>query len=360
MREATKRRTRRVLLTVLSFAAAATLIWALPYILDITWSEIIDAFENLTWWQLLGLIALWLVGLWSYTYMLKATLPGLTNLQAFTMNACSSGIGNMLPAGGAVGVAVNFALCRSWGYPRSAVAASVLVSGIWNTLIRLLVPALGLLALLLAGKVPSPAFQIPAGVAVLGLIGLAVVAFAALRWDQATEAVGRRLDWLGARIPRRFRPAPKRWSSALWRLRGQITDVIRGRWPRMTGWLLTYFTLQALLFAACAAVTGAYIGFAEAVAAFALGRLATAAPITPGGTGLTEVAAAGMLIALGAEAGPAGATALLFSALVFFAEIPLGAILWVVSTFLTRGRWAPERTAARVGFTPIGANSNDS
>ncbi|HEY6739497.1 MAG TPA: UPF0104 family protein, partial [Actinopolymorphaceae bacterium] len=115
-------RIRRILLSVVSVALATVLILLLPTILDITWTEIWSKFEQLQPWQLILLLTLWLAGLWSYTYMLKATLPGLTNLQAFTMNACSSGLGNMLPFGGAAGVAVNFALCRSWGYPKRAVA----------------------------------------------------------------------------------------------------------------------------------------------------------------------------------------------------------------------------------------------
>lgn len=356
---ATKRRrlgrTGRILLSLLSAVLAGALIWALPYILNLEggWSKVADQLLDLTWWQLGVLLVLWLAGLWSYTYMLKATLPGLTNLQAFTMNACSSGLGNMLPFGGAAGVAVNFALCRSWGYPRGAVAASTLVSGIWNVLIRLLVPAFGLVALLLSGVMPGPALAIPVALAAVGIIAVAGLAFAALEWDSAAKVVGRWLDRIAARLPHRIRPAAGRWSGALWRTRAETSGVIKKQWPRMSGWLVFYFALQAALFIACTLVTGAYVGFAEVFAAFAIGRLATAIAVTPGGTGFTEAAASSLLIAFGALGGAAAAAALLFSALVFFLEIPLGAILWVISNFLTRGRWSPERTAARVGFDPV-------
>ena len=60
--------------------------------------------------------------------------------QALIVNVCGSSVGNLLPGGGAAGVAATYALCRSWGFSRRDISTSVIVSGVWNILARVALP----------------------------------------------------------------------------------------------------------------------------------------------------------------------------------------------------------------------------
>ncbi len=100
---------------------------------------------------------MWLASLLAYTFVLTGSLPGLGHTQALTLNAAGSAVSNLLPFGGAAGVALTMAMTKGWGFPVGAIVASTLVSGVWNMMFRFLLPAAGILALLLSGTAFPPA-----------------------------------------------------------------------------------------------------------------------------------------------------------------------------------------------------------
>ena len=84
------------------------------------------------------LAALWLAGLWVYTVVLTAALPGLSAFRAFQLNALGSAVSNLVPFGGAIGVGLTVALTRRrWRFAGPDVAAFVVLTGIVNVLARL-------------------------------------------------------------------------------------------------------------------------------------------------------------------------------------------------------------------------------
>src|SRR5205085_805017 len=78
-------------------------------------------------------------------------------------NCAGSAVSNLLPFGGAAGVAVTFTMAGSWGHRKQAIAASTLVSGAWNVLSRLALPAAGLIVSIAAGNLPGRRFTVAAG-----------------------------------------------------------------------------------------------------------------------------------------------------------------------------------------------------
>ncbi|MCP5031967.1 MAG: hypothetical protein GY939_09210 [Actinomycetia bacterium] len=62
--------------------------------------------------------------------------------QAFVVNNSPTAVSNTMPGGGALGVAVTYSMYRSWGFDRTAIGLSVVVSGIWNTFVKLGLPVL--------------------------------------------------------------------------------------------------------------------------------------------------------------------------------------------------------------------------
>ena len=335
MRRGLAGRVPRTLMSVLSVLVAVALVACLPYVVHIGWSDILARFETLDVPVVIGLFLLWFAGLWAYSYVLTASLPGLTRPQALTLNAAGSAVSNLMPFGGAAGVALTFALARSWGHRTHAVAGSTVASGLWNLMARFLLPAFGLLALVATGRVPDGRLAVAAASAAAALVGVVLATVTALRWDGAAERVGRAADALVRLVPHRVRPRA-RPSEALVHLRTTTGDLVRSAWPAMTAGMLAYLTLQAGLFCACLLATGAYVGLGEAIAAFALGRLLTTMVVTPGGFGITEAGTAAVLVSLGGPAGPVAAAVLLFATFTYVLEIPLGACFWSIRGIVGR------------------------
>ena len=79
----------------------------------------------------------------SYTFTLTGSLHGLRHYQALIVNVCGSSVGNLLPGGGAAGLAVTYTICRSWGFSRRDISTSAIVTGVWNILARVALPVVG-------------------------------------------------------------------------------------------------------------------------------------------------------------------------------------------------------------------------
>ncbi|MFD8555971.1 lysylphosphatidylglycerol synthase transmembrane domain-containing protein [Streptosporangium canum] len=325
-------------LSVASLALAATLVRFLPQIVaaltgkHVSWTQIGAQFARLSWQMVALMAVVWLASLLAYTFVLTASLPGLTHSQALTLNAAGSAVSNLLPFGGAAGVAMTIAMTKGWGFPLRAVVVSTLSSGIWNTMFRFVLPAVGIVALLLSGQELSPAVTNAGWVGSLSLLALVVVVAAALYWDRAAAVLGRALDAVARLLPRGVRPTEHTLSRALEKLRADTSDVVRHRWRGLTLGMVFFLGLQWLLLVCCLQATGAYPGLAQSIAVFALSRVLTTALVTPSGTGIMEAGTVGALVFFGAPLDSATAAALLFGFWTYTVEIPFGG--------LALGAWA--------------------
>ncbi|QQQ75933.1 flippase-like domain-containing protein [Saccharothrix sp. 6-C] len=301
------RRWSRIAASLASLGLAAWLVVALvPAVGGVAWTAVAEQLRAVGPGTALGLTALWLAGLWAYTYVLTASLPGLSHVQAFSLNAAGSAVSNVLPFGGAAGVAVTAVMASSWGHSARSITTSAIVTGLWNALSR---AALPLLALAVQGAAVIGGGVLVAAVATAVGAGLAVVVLMRLRWSGKL---------LGGRATR-----------FLLRLRRQTGEVVRAGWRRMTGGMLAYLLLQAVLLWWCLAAAGVQLGPGPTVAAFAVSRLLTLAVVTPGGVGITENGTIALLVGLGTPAAPAVAGVLLFAFFTYLAEIPLGGVAWL-------------------------------
>jgi len=322
---------RQLLQGVVGLAVAAFLLgWGLPHFAGTSWPEVFRVLAHVGARTAAGLLLLMLGGLWLYTFTLTGSLPGLSHPRALIVNVCGSSVGNLLPAGGAAGVAATYALCRSWGFARRDISTSVIVSGVWNVLARVALPIIGVSALLFgAGDLPKALARGGAVGAVLALV-LLVLFVAVIASARAATVIGRTVDALLRPLWRRSRRSHGiSVDDLVLDLRGRITDVVRTGWGKMTFGLVGFFGVYYVLFWFCLDAVGVHVTFAHMFAAYALGRLLTAVGITPGGVGVTETGTAAVLVGWGAS--PAGATAgvVLFSLYTHLMEIPLGAVGWL-------------------------------
>ncbi|MFI6323474.1 YbhN family protein [Nonomuraea sp. NPDC050556] len=320
-------------LSVLSLGLAVLLVVYLPQIVHtltgkpVSWEQIGEIFSRMGIGTIALMTAVWLASLIAYTFVLTNSLPGLSHLQALTLNAAGSAVSNLLPFGGAAGVALTFGMTRGWGFANRPIVVMTLVSGIWNTLFRFILPAVGILGLLLAGEVPNPTVAKAGWVGALSILVLVAVMAAALYWDRAANLLGRGLDGLMRLFRLRFKA-----SEALDNLRRDTAEVVRKRWAGLSAGMVAFLALQWLIMVVCMQATGAYPGLAQSIAVFALSRVLTSALVTPSGAGIMEAGVVVLLIAFGVPTPAATATALLFGFWTYTIEIPFGG--------LALGAWA--------------------
>ncbi len=329
-------RPRQVLQVIAGFVLSAVLlIWGLPHFAKTSWGEVWDIVDNLPLGRGLAFLGLVLLGLWSYTFTLTGSMPGLSHLRALIVNICGSSVSNLLPGGGAVGLAATYAICRSWGFGRRVVSTSAIVTGVWNTLSRIALPIIALAALT-AGRAGMPTVMRDAAVAAV-LSGVLIVALfvGIIASESAAARIGHTLDRL-------LRPLTRRTNrtmsiDALVRdLRARIIGVVRTGWLPMTLGLIGYFGCYYVLFVAIMRTTGVELFHGELFAAFAIGRLLTAVGVTPGGVGITETGTAAALVAWGAVPAEATAGVVMFSIFTHLMEVPLGALGWLAWTLLPK------------------------
>lgn len=348
MTESTPRRwsTGSVLRAVVGIAlAVALLVWGLPIAAQTTWGAVWDTLSRVGLGRatLFALIAV--VALWSYTFTMTGSLPGLRHRDALATNLAGSAAGNLLPGGGAVGAAATYAMYRSFGFDARQISTSLVVTGIWNVVGRMLLPIIGIGAVLGSGEhLPDGVLAGAASGVAVGLL-LVVVVVGTLASERFGQAVAHALDRSVGALLRRLRHDPDlSLTGAVHTVRVQIGDVVRQRWLTMSLGLAGFFAVQFVLFCVCLRTTGVDLPLGPLFAAFALGRLLTSVGITPGGVGVTETGTAAALVAFGATPAPAAAGVVLFSIYTHVMEIPLGALAaawWATSTGRAPGRRRP-------------------
>ncbi|MEO3813103.1 lysylphosphatidylglycerol synthase domain-containing protein [Sphaerisporangium sp. B11E5] len=335
-----------------SLALAVLLVVFLPEIVHgltgatVSWESIGAQFAALSWATVLLMAGLWLASLWAYTYVMTSALPGLGHLQALTLNGAGSAVSNLLPFGGAAGVALTFAMTKGWGFATRPVVVYTLVTGIWNTLFRFVLPAVGIVGLLLAGRIPDSRVTTAAWGGAISILVLVAVVAAALYWERAADLLGRAVDGALRILPRKIRPAERFARDAIHRLRADTADIVHKRWPGLSLGMTAFLAFQCLIMTACLTATGSYPGPAETVAVFALSRVLTSAVITPSGAGIMEGGVAALLITFGEPAASATAAAILFGFWTYTIEIPWGGLALGAWTLLKRRSPAREPMAA--------------
>lgn len=334
--------------------AALALLATLPRALGTTWTGVAHVLGQASPSALIGLVAIWLAGLLVHVPVLRAALPGLSSSRALRLNLAGSAVSNVLPAGGAAGAGLGFAMARTWGFGSEEFASFTLISNAWNMLGRLVV-GVGVVAV--AGRlgVVLPHGARSTALSALVLLGVLAAAGAiALRSERSAERLATRLAsaWHRGRALL-GRPGPTPLPVAVvgdpWIVsaRRGLLLAIRAGWLRMSGYVLGYLGLQWLLLVACLATVHAQAPLGAVAVAFGLERLITLVPVTPGSAGVAELGAVGALHLMGVDPAAAAAGVLLYRSLIYAAEIPVGGVVllhW----------WRTDRRRAVVADLPEG------
>jgi uncharacterized protein (TIRG00374 family) len=245
------------------------------------------------------------------------------------MTQATTAVANTIPAGvgAAIGIGMTYTMLGSWGYSRSRATTAVLVSGVWNSFIKLGLPVLALALVALQGGASGRRII----AALLGIAGLvaAIVVFALLL---RSEEQARRFGLLAGRVASRLlglvgRPPVAGWELATVKFRTRTIGLVEDRWVAITVWsLVSHLSLYAVLLVALrdVGVSDAEVGWAEVLAVFAVARLATAIPLTPGGLGFVEGVLVTGLVGAGGDPDQVAAAVVVYRALTWALPILVG------------------------------------
>jgi uncharacterized membrane protein YbhN (UPF0104 family) len=305
---------------------------ALPRIAS--YGDVLDVVSGLTWkWGavLLGAVVLNVV---TFAPPWVAALPGLGLRRALVLTQAATAVASVVPGGEAVGMGLSMAMMSSWGFSRGAFTAAVaIVSGL-NVVAKVLIPAGAVMALLATGGQGGL-------LAVLAAAGVAVVAAVlagvglAFRSERSTLSFGRRLDpvlVLARRLLRRSPGTPL--GVRILHFRRELVGVLRRRWLSLSVWTLIGHLTVFLVLLACVRAVGISaheVHTVDVFAGWALTRLLTAIPVTPGGLGIIELGLTGALLAAGGAQQEVVAAVLLYRVLTWGPTLVLGilsALVW--------------------------------
>lgn len=317
---------RRIVQATLSIGlGVAMLVFVIPQFADM--SQVWEDIQAMTALELGVLVVAALWNLATYGFLVVTATPGLTFRQAMVATESTTAVANTVPAGGAVSIGLTYAILGSWGFSRSRITLSVLVSGIWNNFAKLGLPILAVALLALQGGAGGG--RLLTAAIGLGALVAAVVVFALiLRSEEFAARAGNRAAAWASRLRAVFRRGPvEGWDDAVVKFRSRVIGLVSRRWVALTVWtVIGHLSLFAVLLVALRGigVSESEVSTADALAVFAFARLLTAIPLTPGGLGVVEVALiAGLDAAGGGHAQVVGAV-LLFRLLTYVLPIPIG------------------------------------
>jgi len=322
--------------------AVAVAIFALIIPKIANYASVWQVITDLTWIELASLVGATAFNLITYWWQMQAAMPGLTFAQAAVNNQSSTTVANIMPGGGVVAVGVAYTMFHSWGFTGSDIALLISTTGIWNTFLKLGLPVVAVLLLAITGKATS-ALLIPAAIGLAILVG-SIVLFGMVLWKkELARRIGHQIGRTWSWFRRRFGKEPiTTWDEGAVRFRKQTIKLVAKRWPALT--LTTVVSHLALWFVLLltlrhVGVSGQEVSTIQVLAVFSFARLLSAAPITPGGVGVVELALIGGLYAAGRNhadvpldvfKAQVTAAALLFRTLTYGVQIPLGGFTYMI------------------------------
>jgi putative heme transporter len=309
---------------------AAVFVGVLPQLVDL--SEVWRTIRAMTWLETSTLIGAAVWNLMTYWILLVVTVPGLSWVQAMIVTQSSTALANTLPGGPAFGLGLAYSMYSSWGFRRPVIGLALVVSGVGDIFAKLAIPLIALVALALEGRADR-GLVVAAGFSA-AIIGAGVLALALMftsdRWAHRIGEWGERVvsvvrGWVG-------RGPLEGWGEQAARFREETAGLLGGRWLQiLAASLVSHLSLFLVLLLALrhVGVSEAQVGWAEALGAFAVVRLVSAIPITPGGLGIVELGLAAALVVAGGPEVEVVAAVLLYRALTYLVQIPFGTVTYL-------------------------------
>lgn len=276
--------------------------FVLPSLID--YGVVWEVFRSLDAATFGWLIVLALLRLAFEAMLYSAVIPGLGIRDGISSYLASNTVAEIAPP--PADLAVRFGMYKSLGIDTEPAGVGIILSGVFSMGARLLLPVLALLAVVATGPADEETWILLAiGLSAVGGAGLFVTMI--MRSEALTLRVG---DWVGRaaeRIARRFNKPidSSNLGTRAVGFRSKISSTLAGRWPYATGAVVMSHVFSFAIVVVSmrfVGITGDVVDWVDLLVAYAIVRLITLIPLTPGGIG---VAAVGYVYLLGAGNDPA-------------------------------------------------------
>jgi putative heme transporter len=322
------RRPRRALLRSALGVALAVLVFALVVPRIASYGSVAHRLGHISTEWTVALAAAALLDVLTAALPWLAVLPQLSFFNALGFTQASTALTLVLPGGAPLGMAISFGFLRRLRVSRGQAAFAVALTGIWSQATIFVYPLVGALLVFATGDLSPSTAAIAAASGLAGalLVGLAVLAL-------RSPGFARRLGDAAARVARwfarRLRREPPKWSGDTFaRFREERVVLFRRQWPaltaatlanQLTAFLVFEFSLRAV------GISYASLSWSESFLAWAIGRVISSLPLTPGGIGVVELGLIGTLVGFGAPHAHVVAAVLLYRALIIVPTLIVGA-----------------------------------
>ena len=334
-----RRRGRAVLRSALGLALAVA-VFALVVPRIASYRSVVDQLATVSTAWALALAASALLDVLSTPLPWQAVVPQLPFIGALGFTQASTALTTVLPGGAPLGMAISFGFLRRLGVTAGQAGFAVAVTGIWSQVMIFVYPLVGALLVFATGDLTSSTAAIAGASAAAGLV-IVVLTVAALRSPRSAHWLGETAARVAAWVGGLFRRSPPDWSGdALVRLREERLGALRRRWPALTVATLANQLSAFLVFELCLLAVGislTSLPLSEAFLAWAIGRVLTSLPLTPGGIGVVELGMIGTLVGFGAPHSHVVAAVLLYRSLIILPTLFVGAAA-LIGFRLRRGR----------------------
>ena len=305
--------------------------FVLPRVAD--YGAVWDAISELSAGGIAALAVIAIVNMATFAPPWMAALPGLSFLHALVLSQASTAAASVLPGGDAVGIAISYSMLRRWGFTVAQVTVGSAATTVWNVFANVIFAVTA--AALLATTGESHALLTT--LAVIGTLAgaVAIVLFAvALHDDGKARAIGSLVQRAWNPVARLLRrQAATDWDERLVGFRHEAVGLLARRWVSLTAATLAgHLTVFLVLLVALRAVgvPSARLSFAEVFAAWALVRLITTVPLTPGGLGVVELGLTGALVTFGGNQANVVAAVLLYRVLTYVPPVATGGVCLLI------------------------------
>ena len=257
----------------------------------------------------------------------QAVLPKLPFVAALAFTQASTALTTLLPGGAPLGMALSFGFLRRLRVDRGHAAFAVALTGIWSQVMILLYPLIGAILVFATGRLSGSTAAIAGASAATGAV-IVALALTALRSPRTAQRLGDAAARGATRLARLFHRPPPDWSGeTLARLRTERLVLLRRRWPRLTAATLGNQLTAYLVFELCLRAVGVSVASlppSEAFLAWAIGRVISSLPLTPGGIGVVELGMIGTLVGFGASNAHVVAAVLLYRGVIVLPTLVVG------------------------------------
>lgn len=303
----------------------------------------IEEIKSMRWSSVALLVIFTIINILVYVFPYMASLPKLRYWPGFVLRQTAFVISNAIPGGGALGIGLQAAMLRDYGFKGGESSSAIVLTGASNILATITLPGVAALTLLVSGQIDQES-ALKAAISVVIAASAIGIFTVVIRSEKLARKLGSLSDKAIKWITKLLKIKKEvHISSLIMDFRKEAYEVTMKRWHLLAGSnLLQQLGQFSVLFVALSILDPGAATFATIFWAYALAKIGSFIPLTPGGIGTVDAILISLLISAGISSEAALASTLIWRFATFVPQMFLGIatfLYWRVSQ--SRGKYTP-------------------